>query len=121
MKRPEAPGGLFDDRHELRFYDPLVGSQEPKAMDAGGGDNHPVRRISQRAAQRRNFLGDARSEGDDSEGGVCVQLVEQVIHASDDRLAPLGKQCDFEKTDGADSDALSLPDRLIENAALFPG
>jgi hypothetical protein len=90
-------------------------------MDASGGNNHPVRRISQRTTQCGDFLGDVPGEGKDLKGRICVQLMEQVIQASDDPLASLGEQCHFEQADGADSDALSVPDSLIQGTALLPG
>ena len=89
-------------------------------MDASGGNNHPVHWISQRATQRPNFLGDVGGEGNNSAGGICVQLIEQVIQACSDQLASLSQQYDFEQADSADSDALSAPDGFIEDAALLP-
>ena len=113
------PVGLLDDRDQVRLDNPLVGSEEPKAMDASRGNNHPVRRISQRATQRGNFLGDVGAERNNFEDGICVQLIEQIIHASADRLTSLAKQHDFEQGNGADSVVLSAPDRLIENTGLL--
>ena len=110
---------LLDHRNQVRFDDPLIGSQEPEPMDASGGNNHAIRRIAQRTAQRGDFLRDVRGEWNDSKGGICVQLMEQGTQAGD--LPALGKQCDFEKGDGADSEALSVPDSFIKDTALLPG
>src|SRR5271157_1827623 len=36
---------LLNHRHKLRFDNPLIGSNQPKTMDAGSGDDSPVSRI----------------------------------------------------------------------------
>src|ERR1700692_2782425 len=73
---------LLDNRDEGRLNNPLVGGQELEAMDAGGGNYCPVRRISQRATQCGDLLRYVRGEGNDSEGGIRVQLLEELIQAS---------------------------------------
>jgi len=60
--------------------------------------------------QRHHFQGDVRREGNDSEGGTSLQLIEQVIQTSGNGLASVAGQCDFERGDGADFDALSALD-----------
>lgn len=115
----DSATALLDHRDQIRLDNPLVGSQKPQAMDAGGGGNYPVTRIAQRVAQCGHFEGDVRREGNDPKRRVGVQLMEYLIQSDVKPLPSLLQQCDFEQAHRANPDALSAPFGVIKNPALF--
>jgi hypothetical protein len=94
-------------------------SQELQAVDAGGGDDHLVRRISQRVAHRCHLAGDVRGEGNNPKRGIGVQLMEQLVQSGADPLSSLGQQYDFMQAGGADAYAPSAKHSVIKHPALF--
>lgn len=114
-----AAAALLDHRNQTRGDNPLVGSQKSQAMDAGGGDNHPVTRVAQRVAQGGHFAGDVHREGNDPKRRIGVQFMEHLIQRDAEPLPPLVQQYDFKQAESTDAHALSTPFGILNDPALF--
>jgi hypothetical protein len=87
-------------------------------MDAGGGNNHPVTRISQRVAQGGHFVSDVRGEGYNPDRGIGVQLMKHLIQSDAEPLSSLVQQYDFKQAESADAYTLSAPHSIVEDPVL---
>jgi len=112
---------LFHNWHELRLNDPLIGSHQPKTVNAGRCYDGPVGGIAQRIAQGRHLSRNLGIQRNNLESGARVDGGEQFLNRDAQPRATFAKQHrKFQQRNSTQGKRLSSLDRPTENPSLTP-